>query len=91
MLAPTHQSGPHMALLTSTLEAEFTPAVGDFVAQSTGIGLVTVMRKNAAAAAWAPAEGGSLFDRAAVISNPVAGAVYKFTLNSGSPVVRADQ
>lgn len=78
-----------MATLTSALDTDFTPAVGDFIAQATG-GFAQLLRKNTAGAAWAVAAGN--LNGAVIVSNPVTGAVYRFT-NSGSttPIVQADQ
>lgn len=77
-----------MATLVSALNTEFTPAVGDFIAQATA-GQALLMRKNSSGAAFAPV---GLIDKAAVIvSNPIAGAVYQFLSANGSPVVQADQ
>lgn len=76
-----------MATLTSALDTDFTPAVGDFNVQATG-GVATLMRKNSAPAAFSPV---GAVDGAKVVSNPIAGAVYRFVSFSGSPVVQADQ
>jgi hypothetical protein len=76
-----------MATLVSALQTEFTPAAGDFIAQSTG-GTAQLMRKNSSGAGFA---GVGLIDGAMIVSNPVAGAVYKFDTRSGSPSVQADQ
>lgn len=76
-----------MATLTTALDAEFTPAVGDFNVQATG-GVATLMRKNTAGAAFGPV---GKVDGAHVVENAVAGAVYKFVSFTGTPVVQADQ
>lgn len=78
-----------MAALITTIDSEFTPAAGDFLVQITGAP-ATLLRKNAAGAAFAPVEGATA--GCFVCSNPVAGAVYKFqTPFPGTAVVRADQ
>ncbi len=78
-----------MATLTTALETEFTPASGEFNAQVTS-GDVYLYRKQTAGAAWAIA--GALQNGSAVtVSNPVAGAIYKFVSRSGGPIVQADQ
>lgn len=77
-----------MATLASALDTEFTPAVGDFIAQATG-GNASLVRKNSAGAEFALVT--STLNGAVVVSNPVAGAVYKFTAPSGTPLVQADQ
>lgn len=78
-----------MATLTTALETDFTPAASDFNCQVTG-GDAYLYRKQTTGAAWAIA--GALQNGSAVtVSNPVAGAVYKFVARSGSPVVQADQ
>jgi len=83
-----------MAALTTALDTEFTPAVGDFNVQCT-VGLARLERKNASGAAFATVGDLEAGD-AKVVSNPIAGAVYKFTARApfgttGAPVVRADQ
>lgn len=78
-----------MAALTTALDTEFTPAVGDFNVQIAGAP-ATLVRKNAAGATFEPVE--SAVAGSFVCSNPVAGAVYKFqTAFPGVAVVRADQ
>jgi len=77
-----------MAALTTSNDTELTPAVGDFNAQSSG-GAATLRRKNAAAADFVSVgriEPGQGY----IVSNPVAGAVYKFAADEGA-TVRADQ
>ena len=76
-----------MATLVSALQTEFTPAAGDFIAQSTG-GISSLLRKNSAGASFAAV---GEIDGAAIVANPVSGAVYKFDIRSGAPVVQADQ
>lgn len=76
-----------MATLVSALDTEFTPAVGDFIAQSTG-GQASLLRKNSAGAAFADV---GIVSEAMIVDNPVAGAVYKFKRFDGAPVVQADQ
>jgi hypothetical protein len=79
-----------MALLTAALDTNFTPAVGDFLIQVTG-GSVQLVRRNSAGAAWALVQ--SVTNQALVVSNPVAGADYKFTATQipTTAVVQADQ
>lgn len=77
-----------MATLTNTLNAEFTPAVGDFNAQASA-GRAILWRKQTASAAFV--EVGRLHNNAVIVSNPVAGAVYKFTATDPSVQVQADQ
>ena len=81
-----------MALLTSALDTNFTPAVGEFIVQVTGKAPANLLRKNASAADWAVL-GVLPPGSALVVRNPVAGAIYKFTDNGGadSPTVRADE
>lgn len=77
-----------MATLTTALETEFTPAAGDFIVQATGRP-VALMRKNTSGAAFAQVT--AIDNQALIVSNPIAGAVYKF-VPSGMPVaVQADQ
>ena len=77
-----------MATIASAVETEFTPAAGDFIAQVTGQP-AALMRKNSAGASFVPVA--AIDNQAIVVSNPVAGAVYKFVA-SGRPVtVQADQ
>jgi hypothetical protein len=78
-----------MATLVSALQTEFTPAAGDFIAQSTG-GVASLLRKGSSGAAWAACPGGDI-DGSVNVSNPVAGTVYKFDRLHGNPVVQADQ
>jgi len=77
-----------MASLVSALDTEFTPAVGDFNVQvSTGV--ASLLRKNSSGVAYAVVH--SAVSGAFVCSNPIAGAVYKFTAPSSSTIVQADQ
>lgn len=76
-----------MATLTTALDTDFTPAVGDFNVQATG-GVATLRRKNSSGAAFAPV---GKVEGAGIVNNPIAGAVYQFTTFSGTPVVQADQ
>lgn len=72
---------------TTALDTEFTPAVGDFIVQATGDDAV-LLRKNASAAAFAVA-GEVHKDTCMIVSNPYAGAVYKFA-GTAATVARAD-
>jgi hypothetical protein len=76
-----------MATIASALDTEFTPAAGDFIVQCTN-GTASLMRKNSSGAAFASI--GSVSE-AVNVDNPVAGAVYKFRRETGSPAVQADQ
>jgi len=76
-----------MTTLTASLNAEFTPAVGDFNVQITGVPAV-LLRKNDAGAAFAPLT--APVAGAFICSNPIAGAVYKFQ-STGVAFVQADQ
>jgi hypothetical protein len=78
-----------MATLVSALDVEFTPpAAAPFNVQATG-GNASLLRKNTAGAAWALIT--STLNGSAIVDNPVAGAVYKFTATGGAPIVQADQ
>ena len=77
-----------MTTLVSALDTEFTPAVGDFNVQVTG-GMATLLRKNTSGSAFAQVQ--SVISGAAVCSNPIAGAVYKFSSLSSATVVQAEQ
>lgn len=79
-----------MAVLTTALNTNFTPAAGDFIVQCTG-GYVQLMRSNDGTAAFASCA--PINDEAKTVSNPVAGAVYKFVpVNPNStPLVSANQ
>lgn len=76
-----------MATLVSALNTEFTPAVGDFIVQSTN-GRAALMRKNVSGAGFAAV---GVISEAVIVSNPVAAAVYKMMAHEGTPVVQADQ
>lgn len=83
-----------MATLKNTFDSDFTPAVGDFIVEVSGT--VRVLRKNTSASAkWSQVAEVSSLDRAyppaAVISNPVAGAVYRFEAMTIGATVQADQ
>lgn len=77
-----------MTTLVSALDTDFTPAVGDFNVQVTG-GVATLLRKNTAGSAFAVVQ--SVLAGAAVCSNPVAGAVYRFSSPSSTTAVQAEQ
>lgn len=80
-----------MATLTSALDTDFTPAAGDFIAQATG-GSVQLLRKNSSGAAFALVGLIGIGTGAVIVSNPVAGAVYRFSTTGGQVVaVQADQ
>jgi hypothetical protein len=78
-----------MALIASALNTDFTPAIGDFIAQADG-GTVMLLRRNAAGAPFAQC-GTIAPGQAVVVANPVAGAVYRAEATLGSPTFRADQ
>jgi hypothetical protein len=75
-----------MATLISALDADFTPAAGDFIAQAAG-GQASLLRKNTGPAAFVLV---GQISGAVVVSNPVAGAVYRFSAPAGV-TVQADQ
>lgn len=79
-----------MTTLTTALDAEFTPAAGDFVAQVAGGGAY-LMRKQTSGAAFVRV--GLLRGDGVIVSNPVAGAIYKFVAADVgiTPTVQADQ
>ncbi len=77
-----------MASLVAAVDTEFTPAVGDFNISVTTMP-ANLMRKNSAGTAFALVE--SNISGAKVCSNPIAGAVYKFTSAYNTSVVQADQ
>lgn len=77
-----------MATLVSALATEFTPSAGEFIIQVTG-GVAQLMRKNSSGAEFAAIS--DQLQGGYTVSNPVAGAVYKFSAFSGSPIVQADQ
>jgi len=77
-----------MASLVSALDTDFTPAVGDFNVQvSTGV--ATLLRKNSSGVAFSVVA--SAVSGAFVCSNPIAGAVYRFSAPQSTTVVQADQ
>jgi hypothetical protein len=78
-----------MAQIASAVNTAFTPAVGDFIIQCSG-GAVGLQRRNAAAAEWVDV-GQISSGEAPIVSNPIAGADYRFIAIVGTPVVRADQ
>ena len=75
-----------MASLVTALETDFTPAAGDFIIQVT-VAPATLLRKNASAASYTVVQDSII--GAWNVSNPVAGAVYRF--RGDASVVRADQ
>ena len=77
-----------MASLVSAVDTEFTPAAGDFIASVVG-GTAALVRKNSSGTAFA--EVGRISNAGVIVSNPIAGAVYKFVSVSGSPTVQSDQ
>jgi len=79
-----------MASLTTALNTNFTPAAGDFIVQCTG-GSVQLMRSNDGTAAFASCA--LITNEAKTVSNPVAGAIYKFVpVNPNvTPTVAANQ
>lgn len=77
-----------MAILVSAVDTDFTPAVGDFNVQVTN-GTATLFRRNTTGAASAAVQ--PAFAGAWIVSNPVAGAVFRFVATQGEPVVQADQ
>lgn len=74
-----------MASLTTSTDTDFTPAVGDFLVQVKGT--VQLVRKNSAGAAFNLVQ--SIINNAVVVSNPVAGAVYRVTSMQGSAAAAA--
>jgi hypothetical protein len=77
-----------MATIATALETEFTPAAGDFIVQATGRP-VSLVRKNTSGAAFASVA--AIDNQALIVSNPIAGAVYKFVATGLPAVVQADQ
>jgi hypothetical protein len=77
-----------MASLVTALDTTFTPAAGDFIVQVTK-GEANLVRQNAAGLDFVLvgpcAQGAAL-----IVSNPIAGAIYKF-VSSNNATVRADQ
>lgn len=79
-----------MATLTSALNTAFTPAAGDFIVQCSS-GVAALERRNDADAPWVSV-GIITGNDAPVVSNPVAGADYRFIqVGSTTAVVQADQ
>jgi len=79
-----------MATLTTALNTAFTPAAGDFIVQCSA-GTAALERRNTAGAAWVSV-GIVTGNEAPIVSNPVAGAEYRFTnVGSTTAVVQADQ
>lgn len=78
-----------MATLTSSVNTDFTPAVGDFIVQVSG-GTASITRRNTSGAANVSI--GTLTNGAGVVSNPIAGAIYQFVPQGSTVVaVQADQ
>lgn len=78
-----------MALITGSnaLNTDFTPAAGDFTVEVSG-GAATLQAKAASGATFVTV--GRIDNERRIVSNPVAGAIYRF--QSGEAVtVRADQ
>lgn len=75
-----------MATLVSAIDTDFTPAVGDFIAQASGAP-ATLLRKNSSGAAFVTV--GAVSGNACIVSNPIAGAVYRFV--GAGATVQADQ
>ena len=83
-----------MAKLTDTLDTDFIPEVGEFLVET--FGGIRLLRKNAAdSSRWSQvAEFSSLggqYPPAVSISNPVAGAIYRFEATQPNSAARADQ
>ncbi len=79
-----------MATLTTALNTAFTPAVGDFIVQCSS-GVAALERRNTAGAAWVSV-GIVTGNDAPIVSNPVAGASYRFVqVGATTAVVQADQ
>lgn len=74
-----------MTALVTAVDTEFTPAVGQFIAQVVG-GSANLLRANASGQPFASV---GMVESAVIVDNPVAGAIYKFVSASGA--VRADQ
>lgn len=77
-----------MATIASALDTEFTPSNADFIVSVAG-GTASLMRKNSSGGAFV--EVARITSTGAIVSNPIAGAVFKFVAVNGSPVVQADQ
>jgi hypothetical protein len=78
-----------MATIASAVNTVFTPAAGDFIVQC-ATGVASIQRRSSAGAAWTNV-GVLTGNDSPIISNPVSGAQYQFTVISGTPVVQADQ
>lgn len=76
-----------MATIASALNAEFTPAAGDFDVQVSG-GAAELHRRQTAGAAFVRV--GLLHNEGGTVTNR-AGYVYKFVAVIGTPTVQADQ
>lgn len=76
-----------MTLLTNALNTPFTPAVGDFIIQVTG-GQAAFLRRGSSSDDWT--EITPVVVGGPIVSNPVAGAEYKF-VSSQNVTVRAYQ
>lgn len=81
-----------MAVLTTAVGATVTPAAGDFIVQVTD-GQCALMRSNNGSAPFAQVDTiGGVRPGAVIVSNPVAGAVYRLdALNGTQPNVSIDQ
>lgn len=79
-----------MATLTSTLDTDFTPAAGDFII-SVKDGPINFTRQNSAGAPRVSL--GFIANDAKIVSNPVAGAIYRFSSVAWATTatVQADQ
>lgn len=77
-----------MATLTAVLNTEFTPAAGEFNAQASG-GIAVLERKQTSGAAFT--EAGRIHNAGVVVSNPVAGSVFRFVAVTAGVAVQADQ
>jgi hypothetical protein len=80
-----------MALLTSAINTEFVPAIGNFRVQATG-GNVVLQSKPVAGSEFAK-DAEVIGGEAKIIQNVVLGTIYRFVpaALSGPAVVRADQ
>ncbi len=78
-----------MAQICSAVDTEFTPAATPFIVQCS-TGTAALLRKTSSGDefTYVATIGGN---DAPIVDNPVAGAVYKFTAVSGTPVVSANQ
>lgn len=78
-----------MTTIATAVDTPFTPAAGDFIVQcSTGV--VALERSNDNDAPFVLV-GYVSGNEAPIVSNPIAGARYRFVTISGTPVVQADQ